>query len=66
MLETGGPILYEHLLKLFNGIFDSSVYPSMWKYDILNPFHESGGKDSPDNFRGIVIASYFGKYSLPC
>ena len=38
-----------------------SVYPSAWKYDILNPIHKSGVKDDPNNFRGIAIASCFGK-----
>ena len=61
MLKTGGPILYEHLLKLFNKMFEFSVYPSMWKYDILNPIHKSDEKNDPNNFRGISIASCFGK-----
>ena len=61
MLKTGGPILYKHLLKLFNLIFESSAYPSVWKYDILNPIHKSNEKDDPNNFRGIAIASCFGK-----
>ena len=61
MLKTGGNILIEPLLKLFNQIFTSSFYPSFWKYDILNPIHKSGEKDDPNNFRGISIASCFGK-----
>ena len=43
-LVIAGPIL-----KLFNKILDSSIYPSQWKYDILTPIHKSGGKDRHGN-----------------
>ena len=39
----------------------NSAYPSVWKYDILHPIHKSSEKDDPNNFRGIAIASCFGK-----
>ena len=61
MLKVGGNIIIEPLLKLFNSILNHSHYPSAWKYDILNPIHKSGVKDDPNNFRGIAIASCFGK-----
>ena len=61
MLKVGGTLLLEPLLKLFNSILTHSLYPSAWKYDILNPIHKSGVKDDPNNFRGIAIASCFGK-----
>ena len=61
MLKIGGNIIFEPLLKLFNAILNHSLYPSTWKYDILNPIHKSGVKDDPNNFRGIAIASCFGK-----
>ena len=61
MLKVSGNIIYEPLLKLFNSILGNSVYPSVWKYDILNPIHKSSEKDDPNNFRGIAIASCFGK-----
>ena len=61
MLKTGGIILIDPMLKLFNEIYSSSFYPSLWKYDILNPIHKSNEKDDPNNFRGISIASCFGK-----
>ena len=40
---------------------NNTVYPSVWKLDILNPIHKSNEKDDPNNFRGIAIASCFGK-----
>ena len=61
MLKVGGNIIFDPLLKLFNSILSCSVYPSAWKYDILNPIHKSGVKDDTNNFRGIAIASCFGK-----
>ena len=61
MLKVGGCIIFEPLLKLFNNILSHSVYPSGWNYDILHPIHKSGEKDDPDNFRGLAIASCFGK-----
>ena len=61
MLKVGGKIILEPLLKLFNSVLDNSFYPSAWKYDLLFPIHKSGVKDDPNNFRGIAIASCFGK-----
>ena len=61
MLKVSGPIISEPLIKLFSCILNSSVYPSAWKYDILHPIHKSAEKDDPNNFRGISIASCFGK-----
>ena len=61
MLKVGGNIIIEPLLKWSNSILSHSYYPSAWKYDILNPIHKSGVKNDPNNFRGIAIASCFGK-----
>ena len=61
MLKVGGSLIIEPLLKLFNSILSQSKYPSAWKNDILHPIHKSGVKDDPNNFRGIAIASCFGK-----
>ena len=61
MLKTSGRILKNVFLQLFNSIRSSSFYPSLWKKDILHPIHKSDEKDDPNNFRGIAIASCFGK-----
>ena len=60
MLKVGGRIIFEPILKLFN-LVANSVYPNVWKYDILHPIHKSSENDDPNNFRGIAIASCFGK-----
>ena len=59
--NSGSKIIFEPLLKLFNSVLSNSFYPSAWKYDLLFPVHKSGVKDDPNNFRGIAIASCFGK-----
>ena len=48
-------------MHLFNSIGQSCLYPNQWKKDILHPIHKSNEKDDPNNFRGISIASCFGK-----
>ena len=66
MLKTGGRIMKDVFLNLFNLIRSSSYYPTIWKKDILQPIHKSDEKDDPNNFRGIAIASCFGKLLLNC
>jgi potassium voltage-gated channel Eag-related subfamily H protein 8 len=61
MLNSGGKILKNVFLELFNSIRSSSFYPTLWKKDILHPIHKSDEKDDPNNFRGIAISSCFGK-----
>ena len=61
MLKTSGKILKNAFLHLFNLIRMTSFYPTLWKKDILHPIHKSDVKDDPNNFRGIAIASCFGK-----
>ena len=61
ILKTGGKVLKDTFLKLFNSIQRSSFYPNLWKKDILHPIHKSDEKTDPNNFRGIAISSCFGK-----
>ena len=61
ILKTGGKVLKDTFLKLFNNIQRASLYPTLWKKDILHPIHKSDEKNDPNNFRGIAISSCFGK-----
>ena len=61
ILKCSGKIYKNAFLHLFNSISRVCVYPSSWKKDILHPIHKSNEKDDPNNFRGISIASCFGK-----
>jgi hypothetical protein len=36
-------------------------YPSQWSKGYIHPIQESGEKDNPLNYRGIVINSCIGK-----
>ena len=61
ILKTSGKIYKHSFLHLFNAIGKNCFYPTPWKKDILHPIHKSNEKDDPNNFRGISIASCFGK-----
>ena len=61
ILKCSGKIYKNAFLHLFNSIGRVCLYPSTWKKDILHPIHKSDEKDDPNNFRGISIASCFGK-----
>ena len=39
----------------------NSLYSKYWKVDILSPIHKKEAKDDPNNYRGIAVASHFGK-----
>ena len=57
MLKTGGKILKNAFLRLFNSIRVSSFYPSLWKKDILYPIHKSEEKDDPEFLSRVVLAN---------
>ena len=61
ILKVSGKIYKNAFLQLFNAIARASLYPESWKMDILHPIHKANEKDDPNNFRGISIASCFGK-----
>ena len=61
MLKASKSIIGDQLLLLFNTILDATIYPSIWRLDILSPLHKSGDKNIPGNFRGISVSSCLGK-----
>jgi hypothetical protein len=61
ILKAGRLIIATPMLKLFNAILSSTLYPTFWKLDILSPLHKSDEKSEPTNYRGIVVSSCFGK-----
>ena len=61
ILKAGKLVLANPLLKLFNPILNSTLYPSSWKLDILSPLHKSGEKSDPNNYRGLAVSSCLGK-----
>ena len=61
MLKASMPVLLDPIFLLFKTMIDNSIYSTYWKLDILSPIHKKGVKDDPNNFRGIAVASHFGK-----
>ena len=61
MLKASMPTLLNPIVLLFQTMIDNSIYSKYWKLDILSPIHKKGMKDDPNNFRGIAVASCFGK-----
>ena len=61
MLKTGGKIIADALLLLFNSVLEAGIFPKAWKTSIMQIIHKSGTKTDPNNFRGICVSSSLGK-----
>ena len=61
MIKSSLPVLLDPIFELFKTMINNSMYSSLWKQDILTPIHKKGPKDDPNNYRGIAVASHFGK-----
>ena len=48
-------------VQLFNLIFKSAVYPTLWRDNYIKPIFKGGCFNDPSNYRGIAISSCFGK-----
>ena len=57
MIKSGPPVIIEFLVKLFNHIFESGIYPHEWSKAIVVPIHKKGSIDNPENYRGISLIS---------
>ena len=55
------PTLLDPIFELFKTMINNSLYSNYWKLDILTPVHTKNAKDDPNNYRGIAVASHFGK-----
>ena len=61
MLKSSQDTIAEPIAKVFNLLFDSQLYTSLWSKNMLLPLHKGGDLDDPDNYRGISISSCFAK-----
>ena len=61
MIKASMPTLLDPIFELFNTMIKNSLYSNHWKLDILSPVHKKDAKDEPGNYRGIAVASHFGK-----
>ena len=62
MLRYGQIYFNKALLKIFNTILSSGIFPQLWCKGFITPIFKSGCKTGPDNFRGITINSSLGKH----
>ena len=60
-LIHGKDFLSPYILKLFNFVFQTGIFPTGWSDGLLKPLHKKGNRCSPDNFRGITLLSVLGK-----
>lgn len=49
------------LVKIFNLIFSTGLYPEEWKNGISIPIHKKGDPFNPSNYRGITLTNNLGK-----
>lgn len=49
------------LHKLFNLIFNSKTFPTLWSSSNITPIFKSGDPTNPSNYRGISVGSCLGK-----
>ncbi|MGH0143446.1 UNVERIFIED_CONTAM: hypothetical protein FKN15_006828 [Acipenser sinensis] len=61
MLKHSSPKLQEAMLKLFNIVLSTGYFPDIWNQLLISPFHKSGDKFNPINYRGICVSSNLGK-----
>ena len=52
------------LLKMYNVIFESAIYPESCAKGLIVPIHKKGDKGDPNNYRGITLISTFAKIFL--
>jgi exonuclease III len=61
MLKYSSNITVSSLAKLFNLVFNSGIFPSVWNKNFQIPLFKGGDPLNCDNYRGISITSCLGK-----
>ena len=54
-LKINSNLLNDYLRQIFNTIFDSGQYPSIWSQSLIFPLHKKGCISDVNNFRGISL-----------
>lgn len=60
-LKYAEPLILPFLVRMFNKVFSSGIYPEEWTKSIIIPLHKKGDRDNPDNYRGISLLSCVSK-----
>ena len=53
--KYSGDGVVDYLLKLFNVLFDSGVYPKSWTESVILPLFKKGDINDTNNYRGISL-----------
>ena len=61
MLKYVNFVLQPCLVKLFNIILSSGIYPTQWVQGLIFPIYKTGDPLNPSNYRGIAITSCLSK-----
>ncbi|ESP05387.1 hypothetical protein LOTGIDRAFT_102725 [Lottia gigantea] len=61
LLRSCPEILSSTLGLLFNEIFESGSYPTMWTKALIVPLLKKGSKAVPNSYRGISLLDCLGK-----
>ena len=59
--KNSGDVVVNFLVKLFNVLFDSGVFPSDWTESIIMPLFKKGDVNDPNNYRGISLCNISSK-----
>lgn len=62
MLKLSCSLNVDIYVHIFNLIFKSEYYPSIWRNNYIKPIFKGGCFNSPTNYRGIAISSCFSKF----
>jgi hypothetical protein len=54
-------VMVPTLLKIFNQILHSEIFPKQWSEGLIVPLYKAGDCLEPSNYRGITIAACLGK-----
>ena len=61
MLKLAGPIHLSFFTSLFNHIYSTAYFPSIWKQAYISTLHKKGSNQDPANYRPLSITSCLGK-----
>ena len=60
-MKFNSELYHKVLLKLFNKVLSSGVFPKEWAVGEIVPILKKGDINNPDNYRGITLISCMGK-----
>ena len=66
ILKCGGEKLLDYMVKLFNKILETGLFPDLWGDAIITPIHKSGSINTAENYRGISLLCTMENYSQKC